>query len=75
MVPDTLWYCKDCVVRGCPKSILMYRPGQLYGRSSVISRELQAGGKIICVCLTGHKASPWAARVHFRDSCPSTSGS
>jgi hypothetical protein len=32
----------------------MYRPGgQLPGRASVISGELQAGGNNICLCLTG----------------------
>ncbi len=43
MVPDRLWYRTDCVVSGL--SVLMYRPGQLPGRASVISGELQAGGK------------------------------
>ncbi len=40
-------------------SILMYRPGLLPGRASVISGELQVGGggggggNSICLCLTG----------------------
>ncbi len=43
MVPDRLGYSTDCFVRSC-LSIFMYRPGQLPGRTSVISGELQAGG-------------------------------
>ncbi len=31
----------------------MSRPGQLPGRASVINGELQAGGNILCLCLTG----------------------
>jgi hypothetical protein len=34
-------------------SILLYRPGPLSGKASVISGELQAGGNSICLCLTG----------------------
>ncbi len=44
MVPDRLWYRTDWVVTCWELSILMYWPGQLPGRSSVISGELQAGG-------------------------------
>jgi hypothetical protein len=54
MVLDRLRYRRDCIVWGCPKvSMLMYRPGQLPGRYSVINGELQAGGNSMCLCLTG----------------------
>jgi hypothetical protein len=47
----------------------MYRPGQLPGRSSIISGELQAGGNSICLCLTGvfllpPRRPPWTACIH-----------
>jgi hypothetical protein len=34
-------------------SILMYQPGQLPGKTSVISGELQAGGNSLCLYLAG----------------------
>ncbi len=50
---------------------LMYRPGQLPGRSSVVCGELQAGGNSIFLCLTGMLIRPyrrpsWTACIHFR---------
>jgi hypothetical protein len=49
MVPDRLWYRTNCGTRlfYLGLSIFMYRPGQLPGRSSVISGQLQAGGNSI----------------------------
>jgi hypothetical protein len=44
------WYCTNCVCVGL--SVLIYRPGQLPSRASVISGEQQAGGNSICLCLT-----------------------
>ena len=77
MVPDRLWYRTNCGTRlfCLGLSIFMYRPGQLPGRSSVISGELQAGGKSICLCLTGvllcpPRRPPWTDCVHFRDLYP-----
>jgi hypothetical protein len=54
MVPDRLWYC-TVLYRLCylGLSIFMYRPGQLSGRATLISGELQAGGNRKCLCLTG----------------------
>ncbi len=53
MVPDRLWYCTDCVVRGYPFSHSHVPLGQLPSRSSVISGELKARGNSICLCSTG----------------------
>ncbi len=74
MVPDRLFYRTDCDVQGL--SVLMYWPGQLPARASIISGELQAGGNSICLCLTGvllcmtpppPRRPPWIACVHFRE--------
>ncbi len=53
-----MWLVQNVVVRDCPMSILVYRPGLLPGRSSVISEELQAGGNSICLYLTGMLLRP-----------------
>ncbi len=79
MVPDMLWYHTAYIVTCQVLSILMYWPGQLPSRASVISRELQTGGNSICLCLTGvllvtppspPRRPPWTACVHFHDSNP-----
>ncbi len=76
LVPDRLlWYRTDCIVtQGL--SVVMYRPGQLPSRGSVISGELQAGGRIYVNFLLdcsydpteGHREH--SASVHFCDSYP-----
>jgi hypothetical protein len=51
MVPDRLWYCTDCVVRGCPFSCT--GPPDATQSFIFISGELQAGGTNICIFLSG----------------------
>jgi hypothetical protein len=51
MVLDIRWYRTDRVVRAVRSNVpgLMYRPGQLPDRASVIGGELQTGGNSICL--------------------------
>jgi hypothetical protein len=58
MGPERLWYCSDCVVRGCPFSCTLYSvQAQQAAKQSFsytfIDGEMQAGRNSICFCLTG----------------------
>ncbi len=76
----SLWYRTDfgtvLTVLFQGLSVLMYRPGQLPGRVSVLSGDLQAGGGIAYMFMFDQSAlmiprrPPWTACVHFRDSYP-----